>query len=297
MFRRTPNKNEALPVIGVLPVGRENTFGEKLFNFKNTSTFQRVQGVADASLSVVRGNIAPKDVMKIEVIDEETKANIKPVYALGGFEWSAYSEVYNQRDRYWYYGSWRDYVTFVFNSFSNSVTWNCASTITYTDPCLGCSNCFVAPHKAETKSVRRWWSGFIPSVRLGSSQSAQNMPDYSKIQNPNCAKQTSIECDSAGIIVNTSNIGDVSTDEHRPNLRLQLIKGESGFSFISDSWNRLRNNEINLEQEGSVRTIEITPKPSTNPDQDRFFYIDHESYEVKTIRITLLPKFVNFYAP
>lgn len=295
LFRRTPNRNEAIPVIGVLPVGRQNTFGENLFNFKSTSKLQRVRGLADASLSIVRGNIVPKDVMKIEVIDEETKA--KPVYALSAFEWSAFSDAFNQRDRYWYVGSWRDYATFIFNAFSDSISWNCAATITYTDPCAGCSNCYITPHRVEFKSARRWWSGFIPSFRLGSSQSAQATPDYSKIQNPNCAQRTSIECDSAGIIVSTSNNEQIKTDEiSQPNLKLQLIKEQNGFGFISDSWSRLNNNHINLDRDSRVRMVEIAPKPNPNPDQDRFFYIDHESYEVKTIRITLLPKFANFYA-
>lgn len=294
LFRRIPNKNEALPAIGILPIGRENTFGANLFNFINSSKLERVRGLADASLSIVRGNVVPKDVMKIEVIDEDTKA--KPVYALSAFEWSAFTDAFNQRDRYWYFGSWRDHVTFVFNAFGSSITWNCSATITYTDPCTGCSNCYVTPHKAELKTARRWWSGFIPSFRLGSSPTS-NAPNYSKIQNPNCTKQTSIECESPGIIVSTSNVGRTQSDENRPHLSLRLIKGGDGFNFISESWRRLKSNQIiSLEQENGVRTVEIAPKPNVKPDKDRFFYIDHESYEVKPIRITLLPKFANFYA-
>lgn len=303
LFRRSTQNNEVHPVIGVLPVGRENSFAEKLFNFTNSSELERAHGLADASLSIVRGNIVPKDVMKIEVIDEASNVCGKPVYAFSGFEWSAYIDAFNARDRYWYFGSLRDYVSFIFNAFSDSISWNCTATITYTDPCAGCSNCYVAPKQYTPKQVnRRWWSSFIPSFRLGSSQSGPKAPDYSKVRNANCAVQTSIECDSAGIIVNTSNIEKNQADDQLPHLTLKLIKGQSGFEFIGDSWNRLNKQQILLEREHSIRTIEIQPKfkPNESIDQgvqkDRLFYIDHESYEIKPIRITLLPKHVNFYS-
>lgn len=329
MFRRPTYSKEAQPIIGILPVGRENSFGEKLFRFVNTSELRRVQGLADASLSIVLGNVTPKDVMKIEVINLDAGEYAKPVYALSGFEWSAFTDAFYLRDKYWYMSSLRDYVTFIFNAFNNSITWNCAATITYTDPCGGCSNCYIAPHTVEIKpQQRRWWSSFVPSVRLGSSQSSQSSPkrpDYSRVHNPNCTVQRSFECDSAGIIVETSD-----NDENAlPHLNLKLIDGDSGFSFINDSWKRLNKNQINLKQENGIRSIEIVPKSTIknldqmennkeieieteNPDQkavkqesvkptqdnlneEKFFYIDHESFEVKPIRITLLPQILNFY--
>lgn len=330
--------NEAHPVIGVLPVGRQSTFGEKLFNFTNASEFQRVQGLADASLAIVLGKVVSKDVMKIELIDTESNIKVKPVYALSSFEWSAFADAFNRRDRYWYVGGFRDYVTFIFNAFSDAITWNCAATITYTEPCAGCSNCYVTKKKFEAKPAnRRWWSGFIPSFPLGSSQKKDaNSPDFSKIQNPNCSNSTIIECDSAGIIVNTSHIEEPKPDEQLlPQLSLKLIKGQSSFGFISDSWDRLNKNHINFDRENDIRSVEIRPIIGTKEEKveskneqsnettttheqpanvdekksqpadkskkaddeaEKFFYIDHESYEVKPIRITLIPKLVNFYS-
>lgn len=324
LFRRSTQKNETHPVIGILPVGRENTFGQKLFNFTKTSELQLVQGLADASLSVVRGNVVPVDVMKIEVIDKDAQEKVKPVYALSSFEWSPFIDAFNERDRYWYLGSLRDYATFVFNAFNNSIEWNRAATLTYSEPCTGCSNCYVAQKTFEAKSSnRRWWSAFIPSFRLGSSQSGQKSVDYSKVQNANCNVKTSIECDSVGFIVSSSNVE--KSEESRPHLALKIIKGQDGFDFISDSWNRLNKGQINLNQEHAIRTVEIFPKSNTKsisiadakgsdtqdsdaqgseaqdsrtsqPENERFFYIDHESYEVKPIRITLLPKLINFFS-
>lgn len=161
---------------------------------------------------------------------------------------------------------------------------------------LGCSNCYVEQQKLDVKSAnRRWWSAFIPSFRLGASQPGSKALDYSKVHNANFAVKTSVECESAGIIVSSSNIE--KENEPLPHLSLKLIKRRDGFSFISDSWDRLNREQINVDEEYSIRTIEVLPKPRTNPDQERFLYIDHESYEVKPIRITLLPKLINIYSP
>lgn len=260
-----------------------------------------MKGLADASLAIVRGNAQPMDVMKIEVIQNDVETT-KPVYALSGFEWSSFAEAFYRRDKYWYWGRWRDYVTFVFNSFSSSITWDCAATITYTDPCAGCSNCYIAARQIETKSTknRRWWHSFIPSFRLGSTQTrSDELVDYSKVKNVNCKNVTTIECDGcAGIIVNTSDPHKTEANgiQTPPQLELKVIKGDHGFSFINDSWKRLNTNQINTDQDLVVRTVEIRPKIEVTPEQEKFFFIDHESYEVKPIRITLLPKLVNFYS-
>lgn len=268
---------------------------------------ERVRGLADASISIVRGNLVRKDVMQIEVLadDENGPTNIKPVYALGSFEWSTFSEAFNQRDSYWYLSSLRDYATFLFNAFSNKLTWNCSATLIYSEPCTGCSNCYIKPHEAETKKVRRWWSSFIPSFQLG-SQARNSGPDLSKVINKNCSNQTEIECDSAGYIINTSNIEKNPNDNesgNMPKLYLKVIKPSEGFSFISDSWRRINTRGVNLSAEYPVRAVVLRPKltSAANEDekksQERFFYIDNESYEVKSIRVTLLPKFLNVYAP
>lgn len=284
----------------MLPIGRTNTVGESIFGFSNTSKLERVKGLANASMSIVRGNIAEKDIMKIEVLDNDgSNINIKPVYAMGSIEWSTFSEAFNKRDKYWYLGSLRDYATFLFNAFSNSLTWNCSASLTYTKPCAGCSNCYIKPHQIEIKSTRRWWSGFIPSFRLG-SQPTKPDTDYSKIKNPNCNNKTSIECESSGIIISTSNVNKSNTDDgihHEiPKLTLKLIKPSHGFSFISDSWDRINSKRINLDAEYEVRSVRLNPKPTDNSeDKERFFYIDNESYEVKSLMVTLLPQFLRFY--
>lgn len=294
LLRRPSRKDDVYPTIGLLPIGRTNLMGENMFNFKTSSKLDRARGLADASIAVVRGKTTRKDLMKIEVIEDQQ--NIKPVYAFSTFEWGAFRDAFNERDRYWYFGPLRDYVAFVFKAFDNDLSWNCAAELKYTEPCSGCSNCFVKPQQNERKQARRWWSSFIPSFRLGSSQSS-NGPDYSKITNTNCAHTNSVQCQSAGILVTASNVECDIDEKAPPKLNIKLIKPTSSFDFVSDSWSRLNSRNISTEAEYAVRSVEIQPETKSEEEKPRYFYIDNESFEVKSIRITLLPKFINFYAP
>lgn len=246
---RRSNENDNLPTIGVLPVGRTNIVASNLFNYTTKSRLERVKGLADASISIVRGKTAKKDVMKIEIIstepDEVTK---KPVYALGIFEWGAYRDAYNQRDRYWYFGPLREYATFLFNAFSDSLTWNCAATILWTEPCFGCSNCYVKRHQHEIKSQsRRWWSGFIRMP--GSSKS--NLPDYSQIKNERCAILNETTINTTGLQLQTSNATNLNIQNETdvPKMQVKLARKTYGFDFILESWKRLSNGNFDVDTE------------------------------------------------
>lgn len=303
LFRRQNQNNELKPVIGILPTGHKNTFGQRLFNFRDTSRVERAKGLADASMSVVRGNKSPKDVMRVEVMnDGSPDAAVKPVYALGTFEWSTFIDAFQQRDRYWYVGPLREYATVLFNAFGNKLQWHCDAKLTYGEACAGCSNCYVKQvHAIDVEPRKRGWlSAFMPTFKLGASQANASGPDYSKIHNANCAQRTSIECETAGIRLRTSNVrpasitGDDST-QSTPHIELTLIKPAEGVSFISSGWNRLNSDKVEVDAEYAIRTVDIEPMASDDPDAERYFYIDNESYEVKSIRVTLLPNFINFF--
>lgn len=298
---RRSNANDITPTIGVLPVGRTNTVASTIFNYSTKSRLDRVRGLADASISIVRGKTSKKDIMKIEIIaNDPQEAPKKPVYALGILEWGAYRDAYNQRDRYWYFGPVREYVTFLFNAFSDALTWNCDASVVWTEPCTGCSNCYVKPHQQAVKQQsRRWWSGFI---RMGSSNSNQSdSPDYSRIKNERCAILNETKINTTGVQLTTSNATH-QNDAETPKLQVKLAKDNQGFDFVLASWKRLSSGNFDFDTEFGVRTIQIIPdaQPDENVDPDakkneKFFSIDNEAYETKPVKITLLPKFVNFY--
>ena len=125
-----------------------------------------VRAIADATLSVVRESVRKIDVLQVHVRDDE-----KPVYAVHAISFGLLRDVLAQADKYWYFGSkMKPYLAMLAN-----VIWRRFDdlalprplTIEYTNPCRGCSRCFVpppAPVQVEEKPVeaRRWWSAFVP---------------------------------------------------------------------------------------------------------------------------------------
>lgn len=282
---RRQHPNEPLSTIGVLPVGRTNTVAQTLFNYSSESRIDRVKGLANAAISVVRGKNEKRDVMKIEQIEDEAR---KPIYALATLEWGAFRDAFNRRDKYWYFGSLRDRVTFVFNAFDGSLIWSCDATVKITDACAGCSNCFVKP--IEVKQPRRWWSSFIRSAPKPIGI------DYSKVKNDQCNVQREVQIQAPGVLLTTSNAENQTKETNNlPKINFKLAKATSGFDFISSSWQRLNTGKFDAESEQAVRTIEIIPIKSDEENAEKFYSIDNEAFEVRPIKITLQPRSVDFF--
>lgn len=303
LFRRKNQSNETKPIIGVLPTGRTNAFAENLFSFQNTSRVNRVKGLANASISVVRGNKRPKDVVQIEVLENGSPSTaIKPVYALGTIEWSTFNDAFQQRDRYWYVGPLRQYAAVLFTALGSKLHWQCNAKLSFTQPCAGCSNCYVRQSHAHDQQSPKpgWLSAFMPTFKLGSSQTNANEPDFSKIHNDNCMQRTNVECQSGGIALDTSNVrrsdtADDETAQSLPQIHMKIMKSNERFKFISSGWRRLGSKAIDVETEYGIRSVDIEPILGDNDTTERYFYVDNESYEVKSIRVTLLPNLINFF--
>ncbi|XP_063698579.1 acylglycerol kinase, mitochondrial [Culicoides brevitarsis] len=284
LCRRAPH--ERCP-IGVLPVGRTNSVAKKIFNVVNPSKVQNVEALANAAISVVREQVEPRDTMKIEIIDQETQP--KPVYAVGSLKWGAFRDIMSKRDKYWYFGGLRDYSAFLFNAFSDDITWQCKASLEFTDPCSGCRNCRVnfQPPKPQNK---RWWSIFVPR-----SKPVIVGPDFSKIENPNCSVTHQLEVAPTEFEVITRNLED--DDAKLPHLKIQLGKeGEEGFTFMTNSWSRVWNRlPLTPEKTIDARSVVIRPAVESTEDKELYYSIDNENYEVKPIRVSVEPDAINMY--
>lgn len=275
--------------IGLLPVGRTNTLGQQLFGFTRSSGVKEVESLANASLAVVRGKTEEKDVMKIEPLslNENSEQVHKPIYAMGSIHWGAYRDALTLRDKYWYWGPLREYCAFFFNSFSNALTWNCEAKLTYSSPCQGCSNCFVKPNEPKQKSGR-WWSSFIPK-----SKTPTTGPDYSKVHNANCKQTATVDVRPSELLLST-NVNRAA--DELPKIKIQFGKvEESAIDFVRDSWSRIRNEEFKPSMEMNVRLVEILPEHVYSEENEAFFSIDNEAYEVKPVRVSIQPKAIHMY--
>uniref|UniRef100_A0A1B0CE40 Acylglycerol kinase, mitochondrial n=1 Tax=Lutzomyia longipalpis TaxID=7200 RepID=A0A1B0CE40_LUTLO len=275
---RRSEGNDKCP-IGMLPVGRMNASSGVEAAKRNR--VEEARQLAEAAISIVRGNTAKRHVMKIEVITGQEEEYRRPVYAVGSFQWGAFRDILCLRDRYWYTGPLREYMAFLVNSFSSRPTWECAADITYTPPCSGCRNCGATEKKAPQAHSGRWWSTFTPKTN-GSTPGR----DFSNVINEMCTKEYKIEGKHSEITVGTAT---------EPALEMKLSPAEaSSFSFILKSWKRLQGQ---LEAAGreaiEARTVQILPEMM---EKEKYYSIDNEEYDVKPIRITLLPNAINMFS-
>ncbi|XP_058833818.1 acylglycerol kinase, mitochondrial [Topomyia yanbarensis] len=286
--------------IGVLPVGRTNNLASALFrNSPERTTLEDVRAMANAAYAVVAGKKQKMDVMRIEVLPNEVDEKVpeKPVYAVGSLHWGAFRDILTLRDKYWYTGSLREYVAFLFYAFDREPTWSCKAKVTITEPCSGCSKCYQDSQQKQPKQEQssRWWSVFLPKAKA-----ITQTVNYSKIVNDKCSVPIEIEVDPSELILQTSN-ADQEREQDKPKLSLTISPSvDSGFSFLKESWSRLWNRryvECPAEKHIEVRTVELIParlKTSEN-DKELFYSIDNEAYEVRPVRVTLVPKAVEVY--
>lgn len=253
--------------------------------------------MANASISIVRGKTEPKDVMKIEVLQNEgntnetNEPNPKPVYAIDSLHWGAYRDIWTRRDRYWYFGPLREYATFIFNVFDNDAQWKCKAKLTFTPPCSGCKNCMVKQEERVVETSRRWWSKFIPRISFSSKPRATG-PDYSKITNENCRTTTEIEVEPSELMLST-NMNRLP--DEIPKMSMKIGKYEdSSIDFVMNSWRRLGGNDFESKTE-EIRSVQIIPDVVSTEDKELFFSIDNESYEVKPVRISVIPRAIQLY--
>ncbi|GAB0097024.1 acylglycerol kinase, mitochondrial [Sergentomyia squamirostris] len=273
--------------IGMLPLGRMNSSSDEDFPLKKANRVEEARQLGEAAISVLRGNVRRKHVMKIEVVSEAEEEQRRPVYAVGSFQWGAFRDILSRRDQYWYTGSLREYTAFLINSFSSRPTWDCAGSIKYTPPCAGCRNCVRVEKKTPSKD--KWWSGFTPKTTTSSS-SVQSK-DFSGIENEMCSQEFLLTDKHSEVIVATSRAKPYGC------LQMKLADPEdSSFSFILNSWRRLHDNTSLHRDPIEARTVEIHPDSSVFTNKEKYYALDNEEYDVKPIKITLIPHAINMFS-
>lgn len=324
LLRRSGGAAATTP-IGVLPCGRTNTLAQQLFGFSNADSVREVEGMAAAAMAIVRGKLSDTDVIKIEPIVDVVDANeppaARPIFAIGSIQWGAFRDALQKRDKYWYFGSLRDYTAYLFNALSGRLTWECAAQLTYSPPCAGCSNCYQLPASSVAAAAmssgssrraaavsaggsRRWWSGYAApkggAANVGNNNGNAAAPvDYARVQNPGCRSAAQLEVHEHELLLR--NNARRRADEV-PRLHIQLNgAGLSAVDFVTEGWSRIRREAsaavAAAERELDVRAVEIRPAAEALYSEERevFFSIDNEAYEVKPVRVSVVPRAVRLY--
>ncbi|XP_014369365.2 acylglycerol kinase, mitochondrial [Papilio machaon] len=270
LLRRNDGANQ-FP-IGILPLGRTNSFGNSLF--EGGKGVDRVKQLIEASMAIIKGDTEWKDAMKIEPMVDEEEAPSRPIYAMTSLEWGAFRDTMAKRDKYWFYGPLRDYASYIFNGYKESLNWNCSGVIKYTPPCAGCNNCIQ-----KKPEVKRKWSFFMPSAPETATAT---------VVNPECAILQELCFKTSNLRIRPQKFGQSEI----PSLSVVLGKNKYSYSeFVSEGWQRIKGIDEN-NKSIAARTVELLPNES---GPDVIIDIDREEFEVKPVKITLLPHIVKVF--
>ncbi|KAF2896942.1 hypothetical protein ILUMI_09236 [Ignelater luminosus] len=272
--------NVNLP-IGVLPLGKSNTIGKSLFPGGEHLT--QVRSLADASMAVIERFTRPIDVMKIEIIDDEESQG-KAVYAVSAVEWGAYRDAQAKKDKYWYFGPFRNYVTYIFNGYKDSLNWNCQANINYTLPCEGCIHCIK--NNQNQVGGTRWYHKFLP-YRTRKQATVTRVNDK-------CQEIHEKEISTLDLSLATTNT--LTSLHDLPKLQLNLGPDSIDYlDFVKQGWESENGKSRNMTEVIEAKQIEIKPTVISSDENEKWFSIDKEDFEVKPVRITLLPKAVQMF--
>ncbi|XP_047506920.1 acylglycerol kinase, mitochondrial [Pieris napi] len=271
LLRRNDDANR-FP-LGILPLGSTNSLGNTLF--PGGKGVERVKQLIEACMAIVQGQTVLKDAMKIEPLANEEETPSRPIYAMTSIDWGAFRDIRAKRDKYWLYGPLREYASYIFNGYKDSITWICNGVITYTPPCAGCSNCIT-----KKPELKRKWSFFMPSTQ------ATTDTDKLKILNPECASTHELCFKTSEMKISPKLSGGI------PALRVELGRNKYSYTeFVSEGWRRIKG-DSKIEEVIQARTILLQPQ-STKPDE--VFEIDKEEFDVKPMKVTILPNMIKLF--
>lgn len=281
--------------LGILPVGKSNDTAKSYFQLsQKPNKVQQADELAKTALTILKGNTQKMNLLKIQPIVEEGEQK-RPIFALRQFHWGAFRDVKSLQDKYWYYGPFRQYAAVFFNCLSRNLTWDCQADLEVTPACSGCRNCFLEKKEINPEALGkgRWWGRY---VNKSSHVNDKPLVDYSKIINSDCVTSTSTSVKSSEVLITSSE----SSSEIPAALHLETVPAvEPGVDFIKESWRRILKKEKDESLPASVvegRTITLFPQ-SEEKYIDKYFFIDNEEYEVRPVKISLIPNAFDVFTP
>uniref|UniRef100_A0A8C2C8M7 Acylglycerol kinase, mitochondrial n=1 Tax=Cyprinus carpio TaxID=7962 RepID=A0A8C2C8M7_CYPCA len=94
LLRRADEETFSKIPIGFIPLGSSNSLSQSLHLVSDN----KVQHITSATLSILKGETVPLDVLQIKSEKEQ------PVFALFGLRWGAFRDVASSISKYWYLG-------------------------------------------------------------------------------------------------------------------------------------------------------------------------------------------------
>ncbi|KAL4612825.1 acylglycerol kinase, mitochondrial [Arapaima gigas] len=272
LLRRSDEASFSKIPIGFIPLGSENSLSPSL----HLHTDSRVKNITAATLSILKGETVPLDVLQIKGEKEQ------PVFAVIGLRWGSFRDVAASISKYWYLGPLK---TKAAHWFSTLMEWpqNRQASLSYQGPTPR------PPDELPERLPRPWLLRRI-ILRL---QQYWNPPVEGKApheEQPECWEEKEIA--TTELSINTHNRNPaVKRPEDSMVVCIEpdsLTVGE----FIAIGSEKVKDPtrcSVNGEQlEASVCQLGV-------PQSHGFFNIDNEEYEAMPVEVRLLPRKLRFF--
>lgn len=113
---------------------------------------------------------------------------------------------------------------------------------------------------------------------------------FSTVLNPECSKFFEKIVSTIDLSISTNSSHQISNDV--PKLTVEIGPDSINyFDFVKNGVKIEKGETKDVEEVIEARLVKLNPQK----DNDSWFSIDNEEYEVKPIKITLLPKLVNVF--
>lgn len=282
-FMRKDDKSfrQSIP-IGVIPLGSNNRFAKLLFGTDR----EEVRILLESAMAVVQGFTQKVDVLGIQGEDGRTS------FALSGLQTGVYRDAEARKSKYWYFGPLKSRWTHLKTAmrewppvFKAKISYVLA-TEDNTKPVIQ-----EQKLQPEVKSSKSWF-GFLYKPKPIKKDLALNEEEM----DDSLDEEVTEEISTVEFCVNSSNLND-------PAKKLKGFQCKIGPSepkkteVIKEGWRRINDKSLHLgaptDRSLIVKKLKFIPEIKEN--EQSWFNIDGENYEVMPIEINLLKNRLNFF--
>ncbi|XP_062317064.1 acylglycerol kinase, mitochondrial [Osmerus eperlanus] len=272
LLRRADEETFSRTPIGFIPLGSHNSLSPSLHLLSDN----KVQHITSATLSILRGETVPLDVLQIKGEKEQ------PVFALTGLRWGAFRDVAATISKYWYLGPLKTRAAHWLSTLREWPQVHEAS-VSYLAPTLRPPD--LPTHKPPRASllnriIRRLKNYWSPPVE-----------EPPKVEEP--VQWEEKQLSTLELSIHTHNKNPVET-----RLDDSMVLSAEPDTFTVGEFITVG---IKKEEDPTVftkksLTVEASAVQLNLPSEGAGFYnIDNEAYEAMPVEVQLLPRKLRFF--
>lgn len=272
LLRRPDQEKVSNIPIGFIPLGANNSLSPSL----NLLSDNKVKVITSATLSILRGETVPLDVLQIKGEKEQ------PVFALMGLRWGAFRDAAATISKYWYFGPLKKYAA---HWISTLREWPLVRdvSISYLAPTLRPPD--MPPQKPPkynlfyriARRLKNYWN-----------PPAEEPPEVEEPEQWQEQQLSTFE-----LYIQTQNKNPV---ERRINDSLMICAEPNDFSvgeFIT--FGNVKEKDPSVFTKNSTKLEASACRLQLPEGASGFYNIDNEEYEAMPVEVRLLPRKLRFF--